>query len=100
MTHKTVIALLIIIAAAPAIAEARPRCVNEYHPMGPVFSQDAIPCISGIDMGYIDNQGEPFTKFHFLHTVAQERRDYFAKQIRKNLPWRIANPKISDDVEK
>lgn len=97
MTNKILLALLVLLAAAPAYAQAKPKCVNEYHPMGPIFSANTPPCIPGVDMGYIDNEGNPFTEFHFLRTVSQERRDYFASHIRRNQPWRIANPKIEDD---
>lgn len=98
MKTRTIIALIILLAAAPASAEARSRCVNEYHPSGPIFSANSLPCVPGVDMGYIDTEGNPFTEFHFLRTVSQERRDYFASHIRRNQPWRIKNPKIEDDA--
>lgn len=96
MTGRKVaaIALALFLIAAPA--HAAEKCIATYVPSGPIVKNDP-PCQDWRDMGYLDNSENPFTEFHFLHSVPQNKRDYYARHIRLSLPWRIANPKASDD---
>lgn len=94
MRNRMIAAIIILLVAVPA--HAAERCVFKYYPSGPTYSSDALPCDPGRDMGYVENDKNPFTKFHFLPRVSQERREFYAKHIRMNFPWKIVNPDVED----